>query len=219
MIHSPNHKTYTDPRERALNTLANDIKLWPTAGELDGTESSTCPGWVWCSDDDGELRLVRINRDSENITERDWRKKRELVQHVMEMHHCRSPDLDRDQAKRLLAAGLKTWPNKGEELPALPSRMKGWAWDWCGEVMVLKHKWNGMLAMGDYWQAQQDAGLNDPVLGGGTDRDQIEPIHADSLSRFYEAASNVDDDHHKLATNLLQAFEQAAMGSPAQPAT
>ena len=67
--------------------------------------------------------------------------------------------------------------------------------------MVLKHKWNGMIAIGDYWQARQESGLADP------------------LSRFHQAASNADDDYHKLATTLLQAFEQMAMGGEAQPAT
>ena len=201
MAHPSNHKIYTDPRELALNTLANEIKQWPDPDALDGKESTTCRGWAWCSDEDGELRLVRINRDSKNITERDWRNHRESIQHVMETHRSRSPDLNLDQAKRLLATVIKAWPNKGEELPALPPRMEGWAWGWCGEVMVLKHKWNGMIAIGDYWQARQESGLADP------------------LSRFHQAASNADDDYHKLATTLLQAFEQMAMGGEAQPAT
>jgi len=201
MAHPSNHKIYTDPREAALVKAADKLLCWPRHPRMNGIESTACPGWGWHIDENNELCLVRFNDCSLKITERDWRNYRESIQHVMETHRSRSSDLNLDQAKRLLATVIKAWPNKGEELPALPPRMEGWAWGWCGEVMVLKHKWNGMIAIGDYWQARKESGLADP------------------LSRFHQAASNADDDYHKLATTLLQAFEQMAMGGEAQPTT
>ncbi|MBS4155390.1 hypothetical protein [Cobetia sp. MC34] len=68
-------------------------------------------------------------------------------------------------------------------------------------------------------RATREIGIS-PCPGKREDaKGKTAPVRANPLSRFHQAASNADDDYHKLATTLLQAFEQMAMGGEAQPAT